>query len=107
LITVFEASRQAMGGRLALNLPGLNVRVGDMLQALEDVAGRQVRQLVRFERDERIAGIVANWARGASSDRALALGLRPDASFTSIIEQYIQDCQQPSYPTDALRGLKR
>ena len=107
LTTVFEASRQAMGGRLALNLPGLNVRVGDMLQALEDVAGRQVRQLVRFERDERIAGIVANWARGASSERALALGLRPDASFTSIIEQYIQDCQQPSYPADALRGLKR
>ncbi len=107
LITVFEASRQAMGGRLALNLPGLNVRVGDMLQALEDVAGPQVRQLVKFERDERIAGIVANWARGASSERALALGLRPDVSFTSIIEQYIQDCQQPSYPADALKGLKR
>jgi nucleoside-diphosphate-sugar epimerase len=107
LITVFEASRQAMGGRLALNLPGLNVRIADMLQALEDVAGRQVRQLVLFERDARIAGIVANWARGASSERALALGLRPDASFTSIIEQYIQDCQQPSYPSDALKGLNR
>ena len=107
LITVFEASRQALGGRLALNLPGLNVRVGDMLQALEDVAGKQVRQLVRFERDERIAGIVANWARGATADRALALGLRPDASFKAIIEQYIADCRQPSYPADALRGLKR
>ena len=107
LITVFEASRQALGGRLALNLPGLNVRVGNMLQALEDVAGKQVRQLVRFERDERIAGIVANWARGATADRALALGLRPDASFKAIIEQYIADCRQPSYPADALRGLKR
>ena len=106
LTTVFEASRDAMGGRLALNLPGLNVRVGDMLQALEDVAGPQVRQLVTFKRDERIAGIVAGWARGASSGRALALGLRPDTSFTSIIEQYIQDCQQPSYPADALKGLK-
>ena len=105
LITVFEASRQAMGGRLALNLPGLNVRVGDMLQALEDVAGAGVRQRVRFERDERIAGIVANWARGATADRALALGLRPDASFQSIIEQYIEDCRQPTYPADALRGM--
>ena len=106
LLTVFEASTQAMGGRLALNLPGLNVRVGDMLQALEDVAGPQVRQLVKFKRDERIAGIVANWARGARSERALALGLRPDASFRSIIEQYIHDCQEPSYPADALKGLK-
>ena len=32
-----------------------------MLDALEQVAGPGVRTLVRFERDERIAGIVANW----------------------------------------------
>jgi nucleoside-diphosphate-sugar epimerase len=107
LITVFEASRQAMGGRLALNLPGLNVRVGDMLQALEEVAGPEVRQRVRYERDERIAGIVANWARGSTCERALALGLRPDASFKAIIEQYIEDCRQPTYPANALQGLKR
>ncbi|MEI8029797.1 MAG: D-erythronate dehydrogenase [Comamonadaceae bacterium] len=107
LMTVFEASREAMGGRLALNLPGLTVRVADMLQALEEVAGLQVRQRVRFERDERIAGIVGNWARGSTADRALALGLRPDASFKSIIEQYIEDCRTPGYPADALRGLQR
>lgn len=107
LITVFEASQQAMGGRLALNLPGLNVRVGDMLQALEDVAGAGVRKRVRFERDERIAGIVANWARGATAERALALGLRPDTSFKAIIEQYIEDCRRSGYPPDALQGLHR
>ncbi len=107
LLTVFEASREAMGGRLALNLPGLNVRVADMLQALEEVAGPEVRQRVRFEPDARIAGIVANWPRGSTAQRALALGLRPDASFKAIIEQYIEDCRQPSYPADALKGLKR
>ena len=106
LITVFEASREAMGGRLALNLPGLNVTVGEMLQALEDVAGKEVRQRVRFERNEMIAGIVANWARGGSAERANALGLRADASFQAIIEQYIADCQQSTYPADALAGLK-
>ncbi len=107
LITVFEASREAMGGRLALNLPGLNVSVGDMLQALEEVAGMQVRQRVQFERDERISGIVTNWARGSTAQRALALGLRPDGSFKAIIEQYIVDCQQSTYPPGALRGLNR
>jgi len=105
LITVFEASQQAMGGRLALNLPGLNVSVGEMLQALEEVAGPEVRRRVRFERDERIAGIVANWARGASADRAHALGLKPDASFKAIIEQYIEDCRSPAYPVGALQGM--
>ena len=61
LIAVYEATREAFCGRTALNLPALNVRVADMLDALEEVAGPKVRALVRFERDERIAGIVANW----------------------------------------------
>ncbi len=106
LITVYEAGRQALGGRLALNLPGLNVRVGDMLDALEAVAGTKVRQRVRFQPDERIAGIVANWSRGSTAERARALGLMPEASFRGIIEQYMADCRErPGYPPDALRGL--
>ena len=105
LITVFEASSQSMGGRLALNLPSLNVSVGEMLQALEDVAGSKVRQRVRFERDERIAGIVAKWARGASAGRAQRLGLTPDTSFKAIIEQYVDDCRSPAYPSGALQGI--
>ncbi len=105
LITVFEASPEALGGRLAINLPALNVRVGDMLQALQDVAGPQVRQRVRFERDARIAAIVAGWARGASAERAQALGLRPDASFHAIIEQYIADMRAAGLQASALGGL--
>ena len=102
LIAVFEASRQALGGRLALNLPGLNVTVQQMLDALEAVAGPKVRALVRFERDERIAGIVANWPTGATSARAAALGLRPEANFEDIIRQYIAD----QHGTPALKGLE-
>ena len=106
LIAVFEASQATLGNRLALNLPGLNVTVQQMLDALEKVAGKAVRDRVRFERDERIAGIVGNWARGATSERANALGLQADSSFESIIEQYIQDCRtQPAYPSGALAGL--
>jgi len=106
LIAVFEASQATLGNRLALNLPGLNVTVQQMLDALEKVGGKAVRSRVRFERDERIAGIVGNWARGATSERANALGLQADSSFESIIEQYIEDCRtQPGYPAEALKGL--
>lgn len=106
LLAVYQASADIMGGRLALNLPGLNVRVSEMLDALEAVAGPTVRKRVRFERDERIANIVRNWARGATAERASALGLQPDASFRDIIEQYVDDCRsRPGYPADALRGL--
>jgi nucleoside-diphosphate-sugar epimerase len=91
LIAVYEASREAYGGRTALNLPGLNVTVAQMLAALEEVAGPAVRARVRFERDERIAGIVANWPAAARADRAAALGLLPEANFADIIRQYIAD----------------
>jgi nucleoside-diphosphate-sugar epimerase len=102
LIAVYEASREAFLGRLALNLPALNVTVRQMLDALEAVAGPQVRARVRMQRDERIAGIVANWPRGATAARAAGLGLQPEKSFEDIIRQYIADCA--GHPT-ALKGL--
>lgn len=105
LIAVYEASREALGGRLALNLPALNVTVQQMLDALEAVAGAKVRARVRLQRDERIAGIVANWPRGASAGRAAALGLLPEASFEDIVRQYIADCQATPAAADALKGL--
>ena len=92
LIAVYEASREAFVGRSALNLPALNVTVQQMLDALEAVAGPAVRARVRFERDERIAGIVANWPQGAHRPRApRGLGLQPEANFEDIIRQYIAD----------------
>ena len=106
LIAVYEASREQLGGRLALNLPAINVRVRDMLDALEAVAGKRVRSLVRFERDARIAGIVANWPGGASAHRAARLGLLPDASFADIIRQYITDCETRPDARLSLKGLR-
>ena len=103
LIKVFEASREAFVGRTALNLPGLNVTVQQMLDALAAVAGPKVRALVRFERDERICGIVANWPRGATARRAAGLGLLPEKSFEDIIRQYIADSANTP---NALKGLQ-
>jgi len=104
LIAVYEASRDAFCGRSALNLPALNVTVQQMLDALEAVAGPAVRARVRFERDERIAAIVANWPQGATAVRAARLGLEPERSFEDIIRQYIAD---NAASPDALKGLQR
>jgi D-erythronate 2-dehydrogenase len=105
LIAVYEADRGAFGGRLALNLPALNVSVAEMLAALEQVAGPAVRARVRFERDERIAGIVANWPTGATAARAARLGLKADSSFVDIVRQYIDDCRRSGTAAQALKGL--
>jgi hypothetical protein len=74
-----------------------------MLDALKAVAGPRVRARVKMQRDERIAGIVANWPRGVSTPRAHALGLHAEASFEDIIRQYIADCRQDN--PQALKGM--
>jgi D-erythronate 2-dehydrogenase len=103
LIAVFEASREAFCGRTALNLPAINVTVQQMLDALEAVAGPAARARVTFQRDERIAGIVANWPKGATAARAARLGLKPVPNFEAIIRQYIDDCRASA--PQALKGL--
>ncbi len=105
LIAVYEASVEALGGRLALNLPAVNATVAQMLEALEEVAGKTVRDRVRFVRDENIARIVANWPRGTTAARASKLGLRADADFATIIRQYIADCREAPNGAAALKGL--
>jgi hypothetical protein len=107
LIAVYEASREAFQGRTAMNLPGLNVTVAQMLDALEEVAGPGVRARVRFERNEQIAGIVANWSQGATAKRAAHLGLLPDVDFQTIIRQYIDDCERSGLGASALKGWQR
>ena len=105
LIAIHEASVEQLGGRLALNLPAVNATVGQMLDALEEVAGKAVRARVRFQRDETIASIVGNWSRGCTAERAARLGLRADKDFASIIRQYIDDCRAAPGGAAALKGL--
>jgi len=90
ILAVVEATREAFGGRTALNLPALTVTVGEMLQALEAVAGKDVASLVTVVPDAAIARIVGGWPARFDCQRTHGFGLQPDASFKDIIEQYIQ-----------------
>jgi nucleoside-diphosphate-sugar epimerase len=94
LIAVAEASREALGGRTALNLPALTVSVGDMLHALEAVAGPAARARVRFEPDATIARIVGGWPAVFDNTRAQRLRLQPDPDFISIVRQFLDDRSQ-------------
>ncbi len=91
LLAAAEATPDAWGGRTALNLPGLTVRVREILDALEVVAGRAARERVRFEENETIANMVSGWAYAVESARARRLGLTADPDFISIIRQYQKD----------------
>jgi len=94
LIAVYEASRDAFGGRTALNLPALTVRVQDMLDALAEVGGRAALDHIRFVPDTAVARMVGGWPSRFESGRAARLGLQSDPDFRSIVLQYMQNRRQ-------------
>jgi nucleoside-diphosphate-sugar epimerase len=91
LLAAAEAPATLWGSRTALNMPGLSLRVSDMLDALEAVAGSAVRAHVRFVPDARIAKMMLGWPTAFASTRARHLGLSPDPDFASIIRQFQHD----------------
>jgi nucleoside-diphosphate-sugar epimerase len=91
IVAVMEASREAFGGRTALNLPALTVSVREMLQALEDLAGPAAMALITHRPDEAVARIVSAWPARFESQRTGRLGLKADADFASVLRQYVAD----------------
>jgi nucleoside-diphosphate-sugar epimerase len=80
-----------VGPRRAISMPGLAVTVGEQIAALRKVAGDKVVARIRREPDPFIEGIVAGWPRNFRTERALALGFKPDASFEEIIRIHVED----------------
>ncbi len=91
IVAVAEASRDAFGGRTAINLPALTVSVGGMLEALRELAGEEVRALISHDPDPAIARIVAGWPSAFENRRAAGQGLRADQDFATVLRQYVHD----------------
>ena len=82
------------GMQRSLNLPGITVRVGDMVETLGRIAGPSVSKLVRWQPDARIKAIVQSWPTRFDTARANAMGFNRDNSFDLIIQDYIRTCAQ-------------
>lgn len=78
-----------VGPRRALTLPGISVTVGEMIEALERVAGPERAALIRYEHDELVNRLVTGWPRNFDAARAAALGFRADKSIDDIIRLHI------------------
>ena len=91
LILLAEADGAALGHDRAVNLPGISVTVGEMVESLRRVAGDRRLGAVELEPDAGIESIVATWPKWVSADRALALGLPGDEGLDSILRAHIED----------------
>jgi D-erythronate 2-dehydrogenase len=91
LLLAATASDEAWGGRTAVNLPALTVTVGEMITALERVAGTGTSSLIDWVPDDAVARIITSWPARFHSDRARRLGLLPDPDFESVIKMHLAE----------------
>ncbi|OEZ80722.1 putative epimerase/dehydratase [Janthinobacterium sp. HH106] len=91
LIAGHELAGEMFGASRTVNLPGLSVSVGEMIAALEQVAGTDVVARISYAPDPAVERIVKSWPGAWDTARAESLGLTADADFASIIRAYIED----------------
>ena len=88
LIAGHELPGDALGQQRAINLPGVCVSVGEMLDALKQIAGAEVAARVAFQPDPEIQRIISSWPCQWDSARAEALGIRGDADAVALIQAF-------------------
>jgi nucleoside-diphosphate-sugar epimerase len=91
LVTGHEVDAKAFGSYRAVSVPGMQVRIGDMADALKRVAGADVAARIKWQHDPRIDRIVSTWPSNFDCAKGRSLGMRADTNFDDIIRAHIAD----------------
>jgi nucleoside-diphosphate-sugar epimerase len=91
LIHAAGLTREQLGPRINLTMPGVCCTVAEQIEALRRVAGEKAVARIKRAPDELVARIVAGWPHRFDARRALALGFVPEKSFDEIIRIHIEE----------------
>jgi nucleoside-diphosphate-sugar epimerase len=91
LVHAASLSRETLGPRINLTMPGVACTVGEQIAALRRIAGDKVVARIRHETDPMIMKIVSGWPTRFDAKRARALGFKVEDSFDEIIRVHIRD----------------
>ncbi|HLX03015.1 MAG TPA: D-erythronate dehydrogenase [Trinickia sp.] len=91
LVHGHELPKDKLTNGRVINMPGLSVTVEDMLASLRRIAGNEVANRVRIERDPAIERIVNSWPGNFSANYARSLGFVFDTDFDSVVRAFIAD----------------
>jgi D-erythronate 2-dehydrogenase len=91
LLCAATSAGEAWGGRTAVNMPALTVSVGDMVAALERMAGPEATSLIDWIPDPVVARMFATWPARIRAERASRLGLTPDPDMDSVIRMHLAE----------------
>jgi nucleoside-diphosphate-sugar epimerase len=90
LVHAIKAPAEKFGHFRQVLLPGYTATSGEILDALEKVAGKETRALVKEKRDETIQRIVLSWPAGYDTSRAKELGFSEDVGLEQTIRDFIE-----------------
>jgi D-erythronate 2-dehydrogenase len=91
LVHAASLTREVLGPRVNLTMPGVSCTVGEQIEALRRTAGDRVAARIRREPDPTITQIVGGWPMRLAAQRARALGFRAETSFEEILRVHIED----------------
>jgi nucleoside-diphosphate-sugar epimerase len=91
LVHAAGLTREQLGPRINLAMPGVSCTVAEQIEALRRVAGDKVVARIRRAPDELIMRIVAGWPQRIEAKRAAALGFKAEGSFEEIIRTHIAE----------------
>ncbi|CAG5153057.1 uncharacterized protein ALTATR162_LOCUS3019 [Alternaria atra] len=94
LVHAIKVPAEKFGHFRQVLLPGYTATSGEILDALEKVAGKETRALVKEKRDETTQRIVLSWPAKYDTARARELGFSEDVGLEQTIRDFIDGEKQ-------------
>jgi D-erythronate 2-dehydrogenase len=91
LLHAAALSRDALGDRVNLSMPGVCCTVAEQIASLRRIAGERAAARIRREEDPLVARIVAGWPQRIEARRARQLGFAAENSFDEIVRIHIDE----------------
>ena len=85
------STRDELGARINLTMPGVCCTVAEQIAALRRIAGDKVAARIRREPDPLVARIVDGWPHRIEAQRARELGFSAESSFDEIMRIHIDE----------------
>lgn len=91
LLHAASLTRDQLGPRINLAMPGVCCTVAEQIASLRRIAGDKVAARIRREPDELVMRIVGGWSERIDAKRARDLGFKAETSFDDIVRIHIED----------------
>jgi nucleoside-diphosphate-sugar epimerase len=91
LIHAAGLTREQLGPRISMAMPGVCCTVAEQIGSLSRIAGPKVAARIKRKPDELIMRIVAGWSERIDAKRSRELGFKAEATFDDIVRVHIDD----------------